>query len=332
MAPWEWKRVDSTGDDLRKNLVPFPEKKPLDVTMQLIELLITYADRLAGTTETLVGESTGQNTPAETSRNMTEQGMKVYSMIFKRVWRSMKKEFVRRYHLNKQFLNLEKKFGTGNDFIRREDYLGNAEQIAPVADPNITSTTMQIYQAEAVRQAALTTPGWDRDEANRRWLKALKVENQDSLFLGEEKAKPLPNPKLMVEQMKFQGHQLAEKGKQQKWLAELLSEKPKIQAEIDLLKAQAVQIVAEIGAEKAARQIEAFQTIIKAFEAYHGVINDRIAALTKGNSDDEGSSDKGNVPGLAKPPGDGDAQGAPQGMAAGLNGSMGGGAVSVDAG
>src|SRR5208282_554054 len=123
-----------------------------------IELLIEYADRLAGTTETLVGESPGQNTPAETSRSMTEQGMKVYSMIFKRVWRSMREEFKKLYKLNKQFLISHKDFGAGNDFIRREDYSGNVDQIAPVADPNITSTTMQIYQAAAVHQLAFTTP------------------------------------------------------------------------------------------------------------------------------------------------------------------------------
>src|SRR5208283_4740145 len=330
MAPWEWKRVDSTGDDLRKNLVPFPDRQPLAVTLQLIELLIEYADRLAGTTETLVGESPGQNTPAETSRNMTEQGMKVYSMIFKRVWRSMKEEFKKLYHLNKQFLPSQKDFGMGDDFIRREDYTGNADQIAPVADPNITSSTMQIYQAEAVWQKAFTSPGYDRDEAQRRWLKAVKADNIDTLYLGEKNAEPLPNPKLMVEQAKLQGVQAKIQAEQVHWANELLLEQPKVAAQIDLLKAQAAKLIAEIGAEKAATQISAFETIIHAFEAYHGALNDRVKAMTTGGKGegDKGNSDGGDVQGVAGPSGQSVLPAAAQSMAPGANGAMGGGNVS----
>ena len=327
MAPWEWKRVDSTGDDLRKNLVPFPDRQPLTVTLQLIELLITYADRLAGTTETMVGENPGQNTPAETSRNMTEQGMKVYSMIFKRVWRAMRKGFIKRYDINKMTLGNHKSFGSSGDFISRDDYQGNSDQIAPVADPNITSTTMQIFQASAVREAALTTAGYDRDEAQRRYLKALKVDNIDSLYVGEEKAKPLPNPKMAAEQLKLQGHQMKIEAEKIKWANELLAEQPKIQAEIDLLRAQAAQIVAEIGATKAATQVAAFETAIKAYEAYHGQMSNRIKALTSGKSDDENSSSpaKGNVPGLAAASDQPAAQGPAGNMGAAPQGSMGGG-------
>lgn len=331
MAPWEWKRVDSTGDDLRKNLVPFPDRQPLTVTLQLIELLITYADRLAGTTETMVGENPGQNTPAETSRNMTEQGMKVYSMIFKRVWRSMKEEFKKLYKLNKVYLTTHKSFGDGNDFIQREDYSGNADQIAPVADPNITSTTMQVYQASAVREAALTTPGYDREEAQKRWLKAMKVDNVETLYLGEEKAKPLPNPKMAQEQLKLEGHKMKIEADKIKWANELLAEHPKIQAEIDLIKAQAAKLIAEIGADKASAQLDAFEVAIKGFETYHSAITNRIKALTQGKSDEEGTgnSKPGNVPGLAAPPGDAGIQGAPPSMGGGPGGPVEGGGVPV---
>lgn len=327
MAPYEWKRVDSTGDDLRKNLVPFPDRQPSDVTLKMIELLITYADRLAGTTETMVGENPGQNTPAETSRNMTEQGMKVYSMIFKRVWRSMREEFKKLYKLNKLYSMSHKAFGASNDFIRREDYSGNVDQIAPVADPNITSTTMLIFQAAAVREAAFTSPGFDRDEAQRRYLKALKIENIDTLYLGEEKAKPLPNPKMMVEQVKLEAKKAQIESDRVHWANELLMEQPKIAAEIDLLKAQAAKLIAEIGAEKAATQISAFETAIKAFEVYQGQLSNRIKALT-GGKDDKGNSNGGNVPGLEGPPNQPASPANAGGMGGVAAGPMGGGGIS----
>ena len=239
----------------------------------------------------------------------------------------MRKGFIKRYLINKQTLPAHKNFGSGSDFIRREDYLGDADQIAPVADPNITSTTMQIYQASAVREAALTTGGYDRDEAQRRWLKALKADNIDSLYVGEEKAKPLPNPKMAAEQLKLQAHQMKIEADKIKWANELLAEQPKIQAEIDLLRAQAAQIVAEIGAARAATQIAAFETAIKAFEAYHGQVSNRIKSLTSGKSDEEGSNSsvKGNVPGLAGPSDQSAAQGPAGGMGGPPQGTMGGG-------
>jgi len=89
-SPLEWKRVDSSGDDLRKNIVPLTIPAPSDTLYKMLVLLIDYSNRTSASTETLVGENPGQNTPAETSRTMVEQGIKIYAAIFKRSWRAMK--------------------------------------------------------------------------------------------------------------------------------------------------------------------------------------------------------------------------------------------------
>ena len=64
--PHEWKRVDSTGDDLRANIFPLPIREPNGVSFQLLQLLINYGERIAGATDMMTGVSPGQNTPAET--------------------------------------------------------------------------------------------------------------------------------------------------------------------------------------------------------------------------------------------------------------------------
>lgn len=272
VAPWEWKRVDSSGDDLRKNMVPFPERKVSDSTFQLLSLLIQYADRLAGTTEGRMGENPGQNTPAETFRGMTEQGMRIYKMIFKGSWRSEKEEFRKIYRIFRQTLPIQHSYGTSTDFIRNEDYRGPSDLIAPVADPNLPSTTMQLQQAGTIAQRAHAVPGYDRDEVERMFLKAMKVDNIDTIFKGEKATGPIPNPVVMKEQMKLQGIQAKEQGRQKTEAMKLQPTLAKLQAEIDLLKAQAVQIVAEIGAERAAHQVSMFEARIKAFEAISGAI------------------------------------------------------------
>ena len=96
-APLEWKHVETTGDDIRKNVFPLPVREPSQVLFTLLSLLISYGERIGSATEAMVGENPGQNTPAETSRNMIEQGMKIFSGIFKRMHRSL--QLSRRFYL-----------------------------------------------------------------------------------------------------------------------------------------------------------------------------------------------------------------------------------------
>ncbi len=199
LAPFEWKRVDSTGDDLRKSIYQAPVNAPSDVLFQLLSLLINYTNRVAGTTDMMVGENPGQNTPAETSRMMVEMGQKIYTAIFKRIWRATKEEFVKLYKLNGMFLARDRSWPGG---ATRDDYLGNGDEVSPVADPNITSDSARMQLATAVKQAAATTPGYDHDAVERRWLKAMQVDAPDEIFKGTEGTPPPKDPKLVIQEAK----------------------------------------------------------------------------------------------------------------------------------
>src|ERR1700678_3545295 len=190
--PWAWKRVDSTGTDLKNNMVPFQKTGGNDIMFRLLGLLIEYTDRIAGTTDPMVGENPGQNTPAETSRNTMEQGMKVYSGIFKRVWRSMKEEFKKKHKLNAMFLEQKKTFGNQGSFVTQEDYRSDPEQVIPAADPNLVSDNQRLSQATAVLSTAHQVPGFDIPTAVKRWLVALKVDGIDTVYPGPDKVPPLP--------------------------------------------------------------------------------------------------------------------------------------------
>lgn len=330
MAPWEWKRVDSTGDDLRKSLVPYPERQPSAVMFQLIALLIDYANRIAGTTDPMVGENPGQNTPAGTYQGMTERGMRMYRMIFKRVWRSMKEEFKKRYILNRQFLRSHMDFGDGDDFIRKEDYTGNPNSVAPVANPNITSTTMRLQQAIAVKQDSVMTPGYNIPEVTRSYLEALDVDGIERLYPGPDKVPPLPNPRVQAEQMKLQGRQLDIQNRRQEWANRLMEERRVNAAKIAHLEAQAFKLMKEAGAADAAAKLKEFDIQIKAMIEFGKMLNERIQAMTQTGATDEPSSETAQgrgVPGMAEPPGNAGATGVPAALAEGPPGPMGGGGV-----
>jgi chaperonin GroES len=200
--PFGWNPVDSTGDDLRKNIFPLPVREPSSVMFNLLTLIIEYTNRISGTTEMMAGENPGQNTPAETSRTMIQQGQKIYSAIFKRLWRAYKNEFKKLYQLNALYLPTSFVFGEQGNRVAREDYTGPVDGICPAADPLITSDGEAFAQAQMIKEAAATTPGYNGDAVERNYLRALKVGNINEIFPGTEGQEPPEDVKVTIQRMK----------------------------------------------------------------------------------------------------------------------------------
>jgi len=321
MAPWEWKRVDSTGDDLRKSMVPLPTKEPSNVLFQLLGLLIEYTDRIAGTVDQMVGVNPGQNTPAETSRNMTEQGMQIYATIFKRVWRSMKEEFKKLYLLNATFLPATQHYGDKNDMIRREDYKSNADLIVPVADPNITSQSMRLMQAQALRMASHEVPGYNIPEVEKNFLRSMRVDAIDLYYPGADKVPPLPNPKAALEQLKLQGKQMQFEHERTMFQLELMETRKVNAAKIAQLEAQAIKLLSDADDKDAELKLKSFDFAVKALQAHNDMITNQLKAM----GEKDGNTNGGGVSGMAGASGQ---QGLPSpaaAMAGGNQGAMGGG-------
>ncbi len=237
VAPNQWQRIDATGDDLRKSIVPFPKTEPSSVLFNLLQLMIDYTNRISGATDMMVGENPGQNTPAYNAQAMLEQGQKIYAAIFKRVWRSMKEEFRKRYVLNAIHLPATFRFGTDGARVLAEDYLGDPNSIAPAADPQITSDAQKFTQAQAVKASAIQTPGYDQEEVEKFYLRALKVPGYEKLYVGVQKAPPGKSEKVQIAEMQLQQKQQEFQGKMQLEAAQL-----QLDARDAELKAQQLQI------------------------------------------------------------------------------------------
>ena len=330
-APLEWKRVDSTGDDLRKSIFPLPVREPSMVLFQLLSLLITYTNRISGTTETMLGENPGQNTPAQTTQVMVEQGMKIYNAIFKRVWRSMKEEFRKLYILNAIYLPGEALFGPGGQKAIREDYLGDPKRICPVADPNVTSEQQRVALALAVKQSAMTTPGYDMGAVERNYLQALHVDGIDVLFPGPENMQPAPNPQAELEAAKLHLKQLDIESKQQMFLANLFEQRRLNSAKILEMEAQTAKIFEEAGSVKTEQQIAAFNAAIGAMKTHDESLRAQIElmmqGMEKGNESNGKTTDGAGMGGVAGPSGDISVAQRPSFLEGAGQGAMGGGGV-----
>ena len=272
--PHEWKRVDSTGDDLRANIFPLPIRDPNGVSFQLLQLLINYGERIAGATDIMTGVSPGQNTPAETSRNTMEQGMKVFNGIYKRTWRAMKEEFQKLYRLNQLYLPSEPvEFEYNNElsFVLPDDYSMDMKLVKPAADPNVVSDSQRQMQAQAVLQLATSTGGFNMYEVQKRYLDALKVSAIDQILpdpKGPNAIKPGPSEKMQIEAMKNKERETNHQLKFKLGIAKLMQEAELQQAKITELQAKAVLELEQADGVKSGHAIAMLEAQIGAKRAH----------------------------------------------------------------
>lgn len=261
--PFGWHRVDATGDDLRKSVFPLPVREPSAVMFNLLTLLIDYTSRVGAATDMMVGENPGQNTPAETSRAMLEQGQKIYSAIFKRIWRSMKLEFKKLYRLNAVHIGINEYFGEGGK-ISREDYAMGSTSVCPVADPTITTEGARYARATMLADRAAQNPGYNTDAVERKLLEAMGIDEIDTLYPGTEGQEQPPDVKVQVQQMKNEMEQMKlEQAKMQFMLT--MQETVRLNtAKIQELMSKAASMEASANNAQAKLNVEAFRAGIEA--------------------------------------------------------------------
>jgi chaperonin GroES len=207
--PFEWKRADMVGADLKSALVPLPINPPSTVTFQLLELLINYGERVSSVTDLMVGETPGQNTPATTSQNALNEGQKVFQGILKRLYRAQKHEFQKLYLLNRIYLNPSQYFtvlGTNETSqIYQQDFAGNPNEVVPSADPNVGSDAQRLQQAQFLAARSAQVPGYNPQGVEMHLLKAMKVPDAANLY-APDKFPPQPNPDMLELQLKGAEH------------------------------------------------------------------------------------------------------------------------------
>lgn len=298
-APFEWKRVDSTGEDLAKSIYQLPVREPSNVLFQLLGLLIDYTNRISGATETMVGESPGQNTPAETSRSMVEQGMKVYAAIFKRTWRSMKEEFRKRYILNGFYAPLK----------YRSLFLGDPSRVCPAADPNISSDGERFARAAAIAARAQQVPGYNAPAVEENYLRALKVDDWKKYYQGVDPNAPPPkDPRVQVAEINAQIAQAKLMSAQQEFVATLMEDRRLNQAEMAKIQAEIVLLLAKAEGEADNKDIVRMQMSLAAMKQrddhIRGQVDHFLRAVELMSEPDRKGVPRDTLQRVANPPAD----------------------------
>lgn len=275
--PFGWQRVESTGDDLNKGIVPYPVREPSNVLFALLQLLINYTQRISGATDTIVGENPGQNTPANNMNAMIEQGLQVYSASFKRLWRSMRDEFRKCFILNARHMPDSVKFGA--DTVNRAYFLEDPSNLVPAADPNLTSESMRLQQALTLKQMAGQTPGYDRDAVERRVLQTMRVDGVEVLFPGSKALPPGDSEKIAIEKLRAQREQLKAQVQNQQFMLTLMETQRLNRAKISEIEAKIVKIMSDVEGDEKALKLEGFQTILDAMKSNDEMMTQRLQMM-----------------------------------------------------
>jgi chaperonin GroES len=211
--PGEWKPVNATGDDLRKQIVPLPANQPSTVLFELMGSLVTSGKELASVAEIFTGKMPGQNTPATTTMATVEQGMKVFTAVYKRIYRALEEEFKKIYKLNAKYIDPNHYVAVIDAQVGPEDFDTESYDVCPGADPSSVSQSEKLMKAQGLLELVQFAPqAFDMVEVFSRVLEAQEQPNWQKVFNQEVQASGQlppapPDPKLMAIQAKVQADQ-----------------------------------------------------------------------------------------------------------------------------
>ena len=149
----EYKPVNNQGGTIRDNIFPLPFGGPSPVLFELMKFLVDSGKEVAAVKDVMVGDLPGDNTSGVATLAMIEQGLKVFTAIYKRIHRSLKREFKKLFRLNRLYLPVQAGYQIGDEWheITQADYEQGAG-VEPVSDPQMITDMQKLGRAQFLMQ------------------------------------------------------------------------------------------------------------------------------------------------------------------------------------
>lgn len=241
--PGKYFYVNSEAGDIKSNIYSLQHPGPSPVLFQLLGMLTESAKQMTSIQDILTGQATAQTMQPTTLMALIDQGMKVFTAIYKRIYDSLSHEFRILYDLNRKHLDPQK-YGSylGAPADVGADFADDDAIVTPVADPNKVTLTQRIAVASFLMQL-LAHPilgrRLDPDAVLQRVLAAAEIDDVPSLIAK-------PQPPTPVDQVQLQ--------------AALASvEKTKSEAQHNYALAAREASAADLNAAKSAAEVMAHQ-------------------------------------------------------------------------
>jgi hypothetical protein len=194
--------IATDGQELARNMVMFPTKEVPQTLFTVLGLFVDTGNALASSIDL---KDAPANMPATTAMAIVEQGSKIHSSIFRRLWRSMTAEFRLVYD---QMRRSSRKMRNGMTFTQA----GREQQISPSdfqdiplitvnADPNITTSAHKAALG-GYYQSLVTDPFTNQVALRQRMHALMRVPNAAELIQPPQGPPPADQARLIEAQVK----------------------------------------------------------------------------------------------------------------------------------
>lgn len=121
--PGKYYTVTAEGGDIRNSIYTLQHPGPSPVLFQLLGMMLEAAKQITSVQDILTGQVGAQTMQPTTLMALIDQGMKVFTAIYKRIYESLGQEFRILYRLNRKYL----------DDQEYADYIGEPLAVEPMA-------------------------------------------------------------------------------------------------------------------------------------------------------------------------------------------------------
>ena len=312
----KWIQVKHSGDQLKNNLVPYPLPEPNQTLFSLLGLMLDAGKELASMADVLSGQDPPTDQPATTTLALIEQGLKVFTAVYKRIHRSLRGELTKIYRLNYLYLTDEQiQNVVDNEMASRMDFENATRDVVPISDEADLTDVQRLVKAQALLELR---DEYNSAEITKRYLEALGIHDTDKLIAPED-FEPSEDPKTVLEKMKLEIEAAKVKLEADRFeLEKQMGEEKRLNMRADSIKKLADAEAAELGPQldEMTARAESLTGDLQAVEKLMQIIGEIQGG--------QGGDNQGAMGGMEEAPGDGGGLGVPNQDAGGLpTGSVG---------
>lgn len=199
LSPGKYMSVEASGADLKNAIYNFEHPGPSAVLFNLLGMMVDAARDITAVKDILTGDSGDKVQTATTTLAMIEQGLKVFTAIYKRIYRALRDEFALLFKLNSQYIGDKEYFNFLDEemAISKADYDIKSLDIVPVADPKMVTDMQRMSRAQVVMQTFEMVP--NKAEALKYVYDTIGLDPALIEKLVPEQQGPSPAEQMMME-------------------------------------------------------------------------------------------------------------------------------------
>jgi chaperonin GroES len=196
VSPGKYTQVQVSGrlsDQIHTHQFPGPSA----VLFNLLGMMVEAARDITAVKDILTGDTGDKGVQtATTTLALIEQGLKVFTAIYKRVYRSLKDEFKLLFALNARYLSDQEYFTFLDEqqVVAKSDYDLKSMDICPVADPKMVTDMQRSARANVLMQIGAHPtlgPAQNPIEALKRIYDSLGMEEPEKLIVQQQGPSPI---------------------------------------------------------------------------------------------------------------------------------------------